>query len=152
MREARPSIKGVAAQAIRAGTVGGLAMIPVGLAVRYGFGATVNVYGELVVQQILGRAVPWALFLEHFLISWVLAVPVVWLMSRTPTVSITLIGLAYGAAIWTLLNSFTLPLVFSRPTPWAIGWPAIWPSLTVHLVYGVAVSHAVARARRTNGA
>jgi uncharacterized membrane protein YagU involved in acid resistance len=152
MTAAQPSIKRAAAQAIGAGTVGGLAMIPVGLALRYGFGVTVNVYGELVVERILGRVVPWALFVEHFLISWALAVPIVWLMSRRPRVSVTIMGLAYGAAIWVLINSLALPFAFDRPTPWEIGWPAIWPSLTVHIVYGIALSHAVARSRRTVGA
>jgi hypothetical protein len=151
MREDQPNIWATAAQAIYAGTVGGLAMIPVGLAIRYGAGAAVNVYGELVIERILGRIAPWALFTEHFLISWVLAVPVVWLMSCPPRISATPMGLAYGAAIWALINSFALPLIFSRPTPWEIGWSAIWPSLTVHLVYGVAASHAVASAKRTKG-
>jgi uncharacterized membrane protein YagU involved in acid resistance len=136
MKAAQPSIKRAAAQTIRAGTVDGLAMIPVGLALRYGFGATVNVYGELVVERIPGRVVPWALFVEHFLISWVLAGPVVWLMSRPPRVSVTttIMGVAYGAAIWVRINSLALPFAFGRPTPWEIGLPAIWPSLTVHTV------------------
>ena len=152
MKTIQTNIKVAAALVIRAGTVGGLAMIPVGLALRYGLGATVNVYGELVVVQLLGRVVPWALFVEHFLISWGLAVPIVWIMSRLPRVSVTLMGFAAGTALWVLINSLARPLAFSRPTPWEIGWTAIWPSLTVHIVYGVALMHAVARARRTERA
>jgi hypothetical protein len=30
-------------------------MIPIGLAIRYRFGGTVNVYGELVVERALGH-------------------------------------------------------------------------------------------------
>lgn len=53
-----------------------------------------------------------------------------------------IVGLTYGAAIWVVLNSLMLPVLFGRPTAWRIGWPAIWPSLTVHLVYGVATAAA----------
>ncbi len=60
-------------RALSAGTIGSLAMMPVGLAIRTSVGGTVNVCGELVVAGVLGRVVPWALFVEHMLISWIVA-------------------------------------------------------------------------------
>lgn len=111
-------------------------MLPIGLALRAA-GHPVNVYGELVVQTVLGQVYPWALLVEHSLISWSLAWPLVWLLRYRPQTSSFGLGLAYGAAIWVVVNSLALPAVFGRPTPWQMGWPAIWPSLTVHLVYGV---------------
>ena len=135
----------MAAAAVRAGTMGSVAMIPVGLAIRRGLGGAVNVYGELVVERLLGRVVPWALAVEHVLISWVLALPVVWMVRRWPDVRAVPAGVVYGAAIWGVINSFSLPLLFGRPTPWEVGWSAIWPSLTVHVVYSVATT-AVAKA------
>lgn len=129
-------------RAIAAGTCGGLAMIPVGLGLRLGLGRAVNVYGELVVQTLLGRAYLWALVVEHVLISWALAAPLVLLAPRVRRGPFLIVGLTYGAAIWVVLNSLMLPVLFGRPTAWRIGWPAIWPSLTVHLVYGVATAAA----------
>lgn len=132
-------------RALFAGTVGGLAMIPVGLAIRHLAGGSVNVYGELVVEWLLGRVAPWSLFLEHFLVSWTFAVPVVALASRLSGGLLLATGLGYGVAIWIVVNSLALPWVFERPTPWTLGWPAVWPSLTVHAVYGVAAAATLAR-------
>lgn len=61
----RPPIANIAMRALRAGTIGGLAMIPAGMAIRFGFGGTVNVYGELVVERLLGRVLPLALFIAQ---------------------------------------------------------------------------------------
>lgn len=130
-----------------AGSVGGLAMIPFGVMLRRG-GYPVNVYGPLLLEVLVGRAPVWALVVEHFLISWALAVP----LAALPTplfhhswpISL-LVGFGYGALIWALVNSLVLPAVFGHSTPWQIGWPAIWPSVLVHLVYGVAATFSVRR-------
>ncbi len=37
-----------------------------------------------------------------------------------------------------------LPWLIGRPTPWAVGWHAMWPSLTVHAVYGVVTAYVTA--------
>jgi len=125
-----------------AGTVGGVAMIPVGMLIRHAAGGTVNVYGELVVERLLGHVARWALFVEHMLVSWVLAIPLVLLAARLDR-GIVAAGLAYGVAIWLVVNALALPWLFGRPTPWALGWPAIWPSLVVHAVYGLAAATAL---------
>lgn len=131
-------MRGIVRQALAAGAVGGLAMIPAGLALRFGLGQRVNVYGEMVVQTLLGQVSPWALLFQHALVSWVLAVPLVLARRRAPRVPASVTGLAYGAGLWLVVNSLSPPLLFGRPTPWQLGWSAIWPSLTVHLVYGAA--------------
>jgi uncharacterized membrane protein YagU involved in acid resistance len=130
---------------LRAGTIGGLAMIPVGLMIRHGFGGAVNVYGELVVESVLGRVVPWALFAQHMLISWIFAIPVVLLLQGWTARAALVAGYAYGAGIWLVVNSLALPFLFGRPTPWQMGWRAIWPSLTVHIVYGAVTGLAAGR-------
>lgn len=114
-------------------------MIPFGLALRFGVGQRVNVYGELVVETLLGTVPAWALLVQHALVSWLLAVPLALVWTKIPTPA-PVTGLVYGAGAWVVINSVSLPLLFGRPTPWQLGWSAIWPSLTVHLVYGVAVA------------
>ena len=48
----------------------------------------------------------------------------------------TLLGMAYGAAMYALLNAWALPLAFGDPAPWRLGFDVAYPSLVVHLVYG----------------
>lgn len=131
-----------------AGVAGGVAMIPVGIVLRRVLGYSLNVYGELLLQTLLGRTPAWALAVEHFLISWGMALPLVAVLAHRRWGSPTVVGAAYGAAIWLVVNSLALPLAFGRPTPWQLGWSAIWPSLAVHLAYGVAASAAAVRVDR----
>lgn len=111
-------------------------MVPLGVGLELGGGHDVNVYGELTVEAVLGTAPGWALLLEHLLISLTLAVPLVFALNRRGHVPAAAIGVLYGAGAWLVLNSLLLPALFSRPTSWAPGWEAIWPSLVLHLVYG----------------
>jgi len=73
-----------------------------------------------------------------------MALPLVALLPTLGRVGPSLLGALYGAGIWLVVNSISLPLVFGRLTPWALGWPAMWPSLAVHVVYGL-VAAVVAR-------
>lgn len=126
-------------ESVLAGLAGGLAMIPVGLVAR-GLGASVNVYGELVVQQLLGRLEPIALLVEHLLVSWAMAVPLVAVLRLARHRHAAAIGLTYGAAAWLSVNALALPIVFGRPMPWTIGWSAVWGSWLVHLAFGLAAA------------
>lgn len=128
--------------AIVAGTIGALAMVPVGMVVMNTTGATLNVYGELLVELLLGTVVLPALFVEHMLIGWMAALPLV-MGIRHITRAPATVGAVYGAAMWLGVNALALPAAFEKPTPFAIGWTAIWPSLLVHVIYG-AVTAAVA--------
>ncbi len=125
----------LARRSVAAGTAGGLAMMPIAAVLKRGLGREINVYGELVAQAVVGRADVWVLALQHFAISWALAVPLAALSVRQRSTALV-VGLAYGGLIWFSINSLALPWIFGRPTPWWIGWSAIWPSLILHLVYG----------------
>lgn len=131
-----------------AGIVGGVAMIPFGLVLRWVLGYSLNVYGELLVRAILGRVSPWALAIEHFLIAWGMALPLVALLAWRRRAGPLLLGALYGAGIWLVVNSLLLPVIFGRPTPWRLGWPAIWPSLLVHVVYGAVAATVAGRIGR----
>ncbi len=130
-------------RALIAGMVGSLAMVPFGILLR-ATGHRVNVYGELLIQTLLGHPSPVAMFVQHLAIGGASAVPLAFLLRRTRAAPLPL-GLAYGAAMWVAVNSFALPLAFGRATPWQLGWEAIWPSLLVHLVYGIATALFIAR-------
>ncbi len=141
--ESGRAAEGLLLRAAVAGIAGGLAMIPVGLLLRRVLGYSLNVYGELLVHKVLGHVSPWALALEHFLVSWGMALPLVALASRRGA-SLGM-GALYGAAIWLVVNSLLLPVAFGRTTPWGLGWSAIWPSLAVHVLYGTVAAAAARR-------
>ena len=123
-----------------AGLAGGLAMVPIGLVLRFAFGLPVNVYGELVVLRIAGRLDPFLLALEHVAVSLAMAAPLVAILHRVGHRTAIVIGLLYGGLAWLIVNSLALPAIFGQPTPWQIGPSAIWGSLTVHLVFGLVVA------------
>lgn len=115
-------------------------MVPIGLLLRYAFGASVNVYGDLVVLRMAGRLDPLLLTLEHFTVSLAMAAPLVAILLRVRHRAAIAIGLLYGASVWLVVNSLALPVIFGQPTPWQIGPSAIWGSLIVHLLFGLVVA------------
>lgn len=117
------------------GVAGSLAMVPVGLAAG-ALGASVNVYGELVLRALTGSAHPLLLAVEHLLIGWATAVPLVVVLQLARHRHAVALGIAYGAGAWLLVNSLALPFAFGQPTPWQVGISAVWGSLLVHLVFG----------------
>jgi len=133
------SVKPFLREALRAGTIAGLAMIPVGLLFS-GLGMRINVYGQKLVQLFFGQ-LPKAgrltlLVLEHFVVNWLAAIPLLLLLVRYRRLPPLLVGLIYGLGFYVLVNSLLLPLAFGDPSPWRLGIAAVAPSLLVHLVYG----------------
>ena len=129
---------------LRSGTVAGLAMIPVGALFRV-FGLRINEYGRKTLALIVGEVRPplniLLTFIQHLLISWVVAVPLLLLLDRiADRRTRVLVGVVYGAAFYGIVNSLALPFAFGDPTPWQLGLDAVYPSLVVHLIYGAAVS------------
>lgn len=136
----------VAWHSVAAGTLGGLVMIPPGLFLKAA-GHSVNVYGELLLRSVFGQVLPSAMAVEHLAISAAMAVPFVVVATGWPgrlRRHLLSFGAGYGALSWLAVNSFTLPVAFGRPTPWAVGFDAIWPSLLVHVLYGLALGAVVA--------
>lgn len=127
-----------------AGTIGALAMMPFGAAFR-AVGLRVGHYGPKFAETLLGTSAPAVQFVQHFVLGWLSAVPLLlWLCSR-PRGSLAADlswGALYGALYYVAVNSLALPLAYGDPLPWALGLPVILPSLTVHLVFGTAVAWA----------
>jgi uncharacterized membrane protein YagU involved in acid resistance len=134
----------LASVGVIAGVAGGAAMVPLGLLVR-ALGAPVNVYGELLLARLTGQVQPLGLFVEHALVSIALAGPLVLVIWRLRMRSAYLVGLAYGAMAWALVNATILPVVFGRPTAWQLDISESWGSLAVHLVYGLVTAAVASR-------
>jgi len=131
------SARAIARMAVEGGLVAGIAMMPFGAVLR-ALGHQVNVYGELMVRAFLGSAPMPAQLVFHVVVSITLAIPFVAFARWRGGMSLVA-GAIYGVLSWAALNATLLPLWFERPTGWALGLEMIWPSLLVHLVYGVSL-------------
>lgn len=130
--------------ALRSGTVAGLAMVPFAAMFR-GLGLRVNEYGrktlELTMGQVESPLRELLMFVQHMLLSWAIAIPLLLVLARIASRRQRLLaGVAYGAAFYVLMNSLVLPLAFGDPTPWQLGTMTVLPSLWIHLVYGAVVA------------
>lgn len=131
-------------EALRAGTLAGLAMIPFAAVFRAS-GLRINEYGAktlvLLVGEVAGPVHLLLTFAQHLVISWVASLPLLLAVGRVARRRDRgLIGLAYGAAFYVVVNSLALPIAFGDPTPWQLGFETVYPSLVVHLVYGFVVA------------
>jgi uncharacterized membrane protein YagU involved in acid resistance len=132
-------------EALRSGTIAALVMIPIGLLFsRLGF--RINEYGQKVIQTAFPhfpKDVRFALFvLEHFILSWIIAVPLLLLLNyfhhRIPHL---LLGFIYGLLFYAVINALLLPALFDDATPWKFGFTkTVLPSLVVHIVYGLSIA------------
>jgi uncharacterized membrane protein YagU involved in acid resistance len=108
-------------------------------------GLRVNEYGRktlaLVVGDVSAPLVYLLTFVQHLAISWVVAVPLLLLLGRRSRKrDQVLVGLAYGAMFYVVVNSLALPFAFGDPTPWHLGFAVVYPSLLIHFVYGFTVA------------
>lgn len=127
-------------EALRTGTVAGLAMIPFAAVFR-AKGLRINAYGAKTLALFVGDVSPplhyLLTFVQHMVISWLVAVPLLLFIGRfARRRDRVLVGVAYGAAFYVAVNSFALPFAFGDPTPWRLGIDTVYPSLVVHFVYG----------------
>jgi uncharacterized membrane protein YagU involved in acid resistance len=140
----KPFLDALVKEALRSGAIAALVMAPFGL-LFYLLGLRVNEYGLKVIRTFFGDlplGLRFGLFaLEHFVISWSASLPLLLLLlvahRRVP---VWLVGALYGTGFYLLVNSLALPWLFGDPTPWELGWNVIYPSLSVHIVYGVSVA------------
>ena len=130
-------------QSLIAGTVGALAMMPAGFIFR-ALEMRVGHYGSKFAELYLSSPGPLALFIQHIVLGWLSAAPLVLLpLHRMPNRTVWLVGIIYGALYYVIVNSLALPIYFGDELPWSLGWSVVVPSLVVHVVFGVAVAHTV---------
>lgn len=141
----------LAREALRSGTLAGLAMIPFA-ALFQSLGLRVNEYGRKTLGLLVGEVPPTLhtllTFALHLVISWIAAVPLLLLLARFADLRTRVcVGLFYGAVFYAAVNSLALPVAFGDPTPWELGFATVYPSLVVHLVFGSVVALAARPAR-----
>ncbi|MHB1176846.1 MAG: hypothetical protein ACYCZO_00780 [Daejeonella sp.] len=125
----------------RAGTIASIAMVPFGLLFSM-LGLRMNHYGQKIILLLFSDFSPGLRFvlfiLEHLIVSWVAAIPLVMLLFILyRQISSVILGVLYGIVFYVLINSLLLPLAFGDATPWQLSFTnAILPSLLVHIVYG----------------
>jgi hypothetical protein len=127
-------------ETLKAGTIASLAMMPFGFAFRVA-GMRVGYYGPKFAGLFVESPTPVFLFAQHIILGWVSALPLLLLLSNVRQPSPMFLGAAYGVAYYVLVNSLALPLYFGDPTPWQLGVAQVFPSLVVHVVFGVCVSY-----------
>jgi hypothetical protein len=142
-------LRRLAWESLRSGTIASLAMMPFGLLFR-ALNLRIGHYGARLVEVTFGE-LPIAGFralvlAEHFVIGWLTTWPLllmlVWIGRRIPA---WVTGLIYGAAYYVVINSLLLPLAFGDSTPWQLGFSTVYPSLIVHLVFGLSIAWASGR-------
>ena len=140
-------------EALRSGTIASLVIVPLSPLFK-AMGLRIGHYGPKFAALFIDNPQPWHLFVQHLLIGWLSALPllVVLLLTRAARWPV-LAGTAYGAGYYVAVNSLALPLYFGDPTPWQLGWSTVLPSLLGHVAYGACIGF-VSRnfvARHANG-
>lgn len=108
-------------------------------------GLRINEYGRKVLELVVGEVAhplhDVLTFVEHMVISCLAALPLLLVLDRIAGRGRrALVGALYGASFYVAINSLALPLLFGDPTPWQMGLQVVYPSLVIHLVYGVTLA------------
>ena len=126
-------------EALRSGTIASLVIVPLSPLFK-AMGLRIGHYGPKFAALFIDNPQPWHLFVQHLLIGWLSALPLLVVLLLTPASRWpVLAGTAYGAGYYVVVNSLGLPLYFGDPTPWELGWSTVLPSLLGHLVYGACI-------------
>jgi hypothetical protein len=130
-------------ESLVSGTAGALAMMPFGFLFRL-VDMRVGHYGPKFAALYLTSPGPAALFVQHLVLGWLSAVPLVWLNTTGQSlVRRVMVGALYGVAYYVVVNSLALPVYFGDELPWRLGAAVVVPSLVVHIAFGVAVAAAL---------
>ena len=144
MTMSAPSLRQLLIEALRSGTIASVVMMPFGFFFKW-LGLRVGHYGPKLGEVLFGvQPEPWMqllLLAQHLLIGWLSAAPLLgfWLW-RSPRAIRLVDGLVFGSMYYVAVNAFALPWVFGDPYPWRLGWAYIYPSLVVHLVFGLSIA------------
>jgi len=126
---------------LKSGTIASLAMMPFALVFRT-LGLRVGHYGPKFAGLFVHEPGPLFLFVQHIMIGWVSAIPLVLLLSFAriglPPMAT---GAAYGVLYYVAVNSLALPLYFGDELPWHQGVAAVVPSLVIHIIFGACVGY-----------
>ena len=131
--------KALLIESVRSGTIASLVIVPLAPLFKAA-GLRIGHYGPKFAVLFFDDPQPWLLFVQHLVIGWVSALPLLVILMRTGAAQRPLItGAVYGAAYYVAVNSLSLPIYFGDPTPWQMGWATIYPSLIGHIVFGASI-------------
>jgi uncharacterized membrane protein YagU involved in acid resistance len=126
-------------ESVRSGTIAALVMMPFGFLLKL-LDLRVGYYGPKLGALLFGDPTRFVLFLQHLVLGWVSALPLLLILVRLQgTWNPIAIGAAYGFSYYVVVNSLALPFFFGDPTPWQLGFSFIYPSVLIHLVFGVCI-------------
>lgn len=126
-------------ESIRSGTIAALVIVPLSPLFKAA-GLRIGHYGPKFAALFFDNPQPWLLFVQHLVIGWVSALPLLVILAQTGAATRPVLsGAVYGAAYYVLVNSFGLPLYFGDTLPWQLGAATVLPSLVGHIVYGISI-------------
>lgn len=132
-------IRSLLIESLRSGTIAALVIVPLSPLFKAA-GLRIGHYGPKFAALFFDDPQPWLLFVQHLVIGWASALPLLVILVRTGAgKQPVLAGAAYGAAYYVLVNSITLPIYFGDPLPWQLGAATVLPSLVGHIIYGVSI-------------
>ena len=131
--------KALLIESIRSGTIASLAIVPLSPLFKAA-GLRIGHYGPKFAGLFVNDPQPWMLFVQHIVIGWVSALPLLLILLGTgarqrPVLS----GAIYGAAYYVAINSLALPVYFNDPLPWQLGAATVLPSLIGHVIFGAVI-------------
>lgn len=127
-------------EAMRSGTIASVTIMPLSPLFK-AMGLRVGFYGPKFAALFVDNPQPWVLFIQHLIIGWISALPLLVFLLHAAAVRHSLLyGAGYGAIYYVAINSFALPMYFVDPSPWQLGWTTVYPSLIGHIIFGAAIS------------
>jgi hypothetical protein len=143
----RPFLRDLLWECLRSGTLASLAMMPFGALFRW-LGLRVGHYGPKFAAWLFGTEPgPVLLFAQHLVLGWLSALPLLLVLVLPLRALATrrarlVVSAAYGAGYYAAVNALGLPWFFGDPSPLLLGWPVVYPSLVVHVVFGLVIGQA----------
>jgi uncharacterized membrane protein YagU involved in acid resistance len=126
-------------ESIRSGSIASLAIVPLSPMFKAA-GLRIGHYGPKFAGLFVNDPQPWMLFVQHIVIGWISALPLLLLLTRTVARQWpVLAGAIYGAAYYLAINSLALPVYFNDPLPWQLGAATVLPSLIGHVIFGAMI-------------
>jgi len=130
---------GLLKESVFSGTIASIAMMPFGLFFRF-VGLRIGHYGPKFAGLLFAEPNTFVLVVQHFLIGWLSTLPLLLILIGYRVVTPIAMGAAYGAGYYVVVNSLVLPLYFGDPLPWQLGLSYIFPSLLIHVIFGVSIA------------
>ncbi len=126
-------------ESIRSGTIAALVIVPLSPLFKAA-GLRIGHYGPKFAALFFNDPQPWLLFVQHLVVGWLSALPLLLILRRTNVgTRPALWGALYGAAYYVVVNSLALPLYFADALPWQLGAATVLPSLIGHIIYGTSI-------------